>query len=144
VVVVTAWLDGRAWGMTVTACCSISAAPPRVLVSLRSDTRSRALICERGAFGVSILGSRHKAVAELAARTGSPKFVDAYCGEAESANAQPRIEAALSHLECRLATTFEVGDHTLVVGEVESAVIAPAADPLVYFDRAYRRLGGTV
>ena len=40
VVVVTTWLGARPWGMTVSACCSISVAPPRVLVSLRRDSSS--------------------------------------------------------------------------------------------------------
>jgi flavin reductase (DIM6/NTAB) family NADH-FMN oxidoreductase RutF len=138
VVVVTTWLGARPWGMTVSACCSISVTPPRVLVSLRSDSVSRAHVTVQGRRGVDLRGCGGKEVAELAARPGSPKFLDAHC----DGGAVPRLRGALRHLGCTVDDMFTVGDHTLVVARVEELDEAGAgADPLVYYDRGYRRLG---
>ena len=46
VVIVTSWLGRRPWGTTVTAFASVSAEPPTILVSLRSDTTSARAIDE--------------------------------------------------------------------------------------------------
>lgn len=42
----------------------------------------------------------------------------------------PRIKECAAHLECRLANTFEVGDHIIVVGEV----VAKSCDEGVIVD----------
>jgi flavin reductase (DIM6/NTAB) family NADH-FMN oxidoreductase RutF len=59
------------------------------------------------------------------------------------------IEDALATLECRTVDTHQAGDHDIVVGEVvniagtESGRVADAdsLDPLLYFQRRYRRIG---
>ncbi|MGH2970263.1 MAG: flavin reductase family protein, partial [Solirubrobacteraceae bacterium] len=38
VVMVTTRVDGRPWGLTISSCCSLSAEPPQLLVSLGSQT----------------------------------------------------------------------------------------------------------
>ncbi|MGH7292438.1 MAG: flavin reductase, partial [Myxococcota bacterium] len=54
----------------------------------------------------------------------------------------PRVRGALRHLGCRVDEMFAVGDHSLIVARVEELdEAAVGADPLVYFDRGYRRLG---
>jgi flavin reductase (DIM6/NTAB) family NADH-FMN oxidoreductase RutF len=144
VVIVTTWLDGRPWGMTVSACCSISVEPPRVLVSLRQGSVTHDHVHEQGQLGINILGSDHKEVAELAARPGTPKFLDEHCVAVE-AGGVPQIRGALCHLACRVDETFPVGDHALVIAAVERlGGAAIGAEPLVYFDRGYRRLGERV
>jgi flavin reductase (DIM6/NTAB) family NADH-FMN oxidoreductase RutF len=40
VLLVMSWLDGRLWGLTMSAFCSVSIAPPRVLASLTTKTVS--------------------------------------------------------------------------------------------------------
>lgn len=141
VVIVTTWLEGRPWGMTVSACCSISVEPPRVLVSLRQGSVTHDQVHEHGRLGINILGSDHKEVAELAARPGMPKFLDDHC-VAVDADGVPRIRGALCHLACRVDETFPVGDHALVIAAVEGlGGVAISTEPLIYFDRGYRRLG---
>lgn len=141
VVIVSTWLDGRPWGMTVSACCSISVVPPRVLVSLRQGSVTHDQVHEHGRLGINILGSDHKEVAELAARPGMPKFLDQHCVAVEEGGV-PRIRGALCHLACRVDETFPVGDHALVIAAVEElGGAAISTEPLVYFDRGYRRLG---
>src|SRR5262245_25574593 len=76
VVLVTCRLDGRPWGMTVTAFASVSANPPTVLVSLRSDSPCARAIAATGAFGVSILSRNQTEIAEYGSAPGAPKFLE--------------------------------------------------------------------
>ena len=51
----------------------------------------------------------------------------------------PVLEDALVALECKLHNSFDGGDHTIFVGEVEDVTIRDGA-PLVYFHGGYRDL----
>ena len=52
----------------------------------------------------------------------------------------PLLEGALGWIECRLRHEYEVGDHTLFVGEVVSVERGPATVPLVHIGSSYRPL----
>ena len=142
VVMVTAQVDDRLWGLTISACCSISADPPQVLISLSNQASCRAPILQTRRFGVSILRAGQRELAELGAVPGGPKFVDAFAEPREGGATM--IAGALAHLDCAVDRVFEVADHTLFVGTVEHAVVADHLDepgPLVYFDRTFHALG---
>jgi flavin reductase (DIM6/NTAB) family NADH-FMN oxidoreductase RutF len=51
----------------------------------------------------------------------------------------PLLDDALVTLECRVVAAHEAGDHTIFIGEVESASVA-GGRPLVYFRGAYHSL----
>jgi flavin reductase ActVB len=145
VVMVTTRVDGRPWGLTISACCSLSLAPPQVLVSLQSATVSCKQILRTGHFGVSILDVHQKALAELGSAVGIAKFIDEFC-EASPTDPQgsPIIGGALYHLECSVAAKFPVSDHMLLVGRVDRVVSGHSMEdrePLLYFDAKFWRLG---
>jgi flavin reductase (DIM6/NTAB) family NADH-FMN oxidoreductase RutF len=144
VVMVTVSVDGRPWGLTISSCCSLSADPPQILISLSTRTVTCQQILEGGSFGISVLGAGHGEVAALGAATGAPKFVDGYCEASDHEVASPRVRGAVYHLDCRMAAAHEHADHTVIVGAVLSAErtpAEPASEPLIYFDRTYRRVG---
>jgi flavin reductase ActVB len=144
VVMVTTRHEGRPWGLTISACCSLTLEPPQILISLRSTAVSCQEILEQRCFGVSILAARQKNLAELGAAVGVVKFVDDYC-EGDDQLESPMISGALYHLDCVIGDVYEVGDHTLIIGRVQQAVYKSfgegEAEPLVYFDRAFWKLG---
>jgi flavin reductase ActVB len=145
VVMVTARAGDRLWGLTISACCSISASPPRVLISLANSASCLPAVLETRRFGLSILRAGQKPLAELGAVPGGRKEVDAF---AESPDGKTTmIAGALAHLDCAVDQTFEVSDHTLLIGNVEHAVTAADLEepgPLVYFNRTFHRLGDPV
>ena len=49
------------------------------------------------------------------------------------------LDDALAHLECRIVTSHDAGDHTLFIGEVERAS-ARDARPLLYYRGGYAQL----
>lgn len=143
VVMVTTYVDGRPWGLTISSCCSVTADPPQILISLRSDTVSCREITRAGGFGISMLSSDQRPVAELGAAVGTPKFVEDYCDGGDDVRTGPPIAGALCHLSCSVSGSFEVGDHTVIVGQVDSVRTRREthdADPLLYFNRGFREL----
>jgi flavin reductase ActVB len=145
VVMITARVGERHWGLTISACCSISASPPKLLISLANSASCLPAIVETRRFGVSILRADQRPLAELGSVPGGPKFVDAF--QEEGADAA-RIAGALAHLDCKVDRTFEIADHTLIVGTVEDVAAGALEDgehgPLLYFDRTFHRLGEEV
>jgi len=51
----------------------------------------------------------------------------------------PVFDDALTVLECRLIHTYNGGDHTICVGEVETARVQ-SGEPLLYYRHRYRSL----
>jgi flavin reductase ActVB len=146
VVMVTARVGERIFGLTISSCCSISASPPQVLISLSNVASSLPPILETSRFGISILRGHQKPLAELGAVPGGPKHVDAFCQERGGST---MLAGALYHLDCRVEQVFEVSDHTVIVGTVEAAIAGAEADddlagPLVYFNRTFHTLGRAI
>jgi flavin reductase (DIM6/NTAB) family NADH-FMN oxidoreductase RutF len=144
VVVLTTWIDERPWGMTISACCSVSASPPRVLVSVSNLSRCHSAIKATGRFGVNILRADQKHIAEFASAPAQPKFLDTLLGERcmTLGTTTPRLADALAHLDCVISHEVDVTDHTLMIGEVHGVTVERGARrPLIYFDRGYRQMG---
>src|SRR5207244_7284217 len=78
VVMVTARRGDQLYGLTISACCSISASPPRVLISLAETASCLPAVLETRRFGLSILRAGQKPLAELGAVPGGPKQADAF------------------------------------------------------------------
>jgi flavin reductase ActVB len=140
VVMVTCHVDGKPWGLTVSACCSVSMAPPLLLVSLGAQTTSARAILEGRRFGVSLLGERLIDVARFGAAQGRPKFVDGYCADGHACGT-PVVAGAIAHVDCDLDRDVPAGDHVLLIGHVRHVVLTDGDRPLVYFARDYVSLG---
>lgn len=146
VVIVTTVVDGVPWGMTVSACCSVSMDPPLILVSLAGQTNSAVTIRERGRFGVSILGANSVEVARFGAAPGQPKFIPHFCGpDEEHPMASPNVISALAHVDCTVESEVPAGDHVLFIGRVGQVRGVHGQEvwdsPLVYYRRDYYGLG---
>jgi flavin reductase (DIM6/NTAB) family NADH-FMN oxidoreductase RutF len=51
------------------------------------------------------------------------------------------VADAVAVIECRTTATYPGGDHTLLIGSVESASVPDAAaTPLVFYEGTYRSL----
>ena len=147
VVLITTYVGGRPWGVTVTSCTSLSVVPARIVVSLMRSTATCQAIEAGTVFGVNILGDAHKRLAQFGAARGAPKFLDADHGlgvSTTSGTLAPMVDGALSHLDCELDHVFDGGDHALLVGRVLGVVTAhphSSASPLLYFDGGFHHLG---
>jgi flavin reductase (DIM6/NTAB) family NADH-FMN oxidoreductase RutF len=51
------------------------------------------------------------------------------------------LQGALAYLECRLKSTYEAGDHTIFIADVEDVAVREG-EPLLFFRGKYREIGG--
>ncbi len=100
-------------GRTVSAMCSVSADPPLLLVSIRSDSPLVAAIRLRGAFAVNVLAADQAALADGFAR-GSHDW-SAFSGPL------PLLRDAAASFECEVERCSVAGTHTLILGAVVRA-----------------------
>ncbi|HWN99300.1 MAG TPA: flavin reductase family protein [Blastocatellia bacterium] len=138
VTVVTAkGADDQPLGITVSAFSSVSLDPPLVLVCVDKRASLHGHLTEGVHFAVNIL-SEHQ---ELISRRFASKDEDRFNGTAyrDSAEGVPLLDGALASLECRVVHSYPGGDHTIIVGEVESTNIADGK-PLAYFRGGYVQL----
>jgi flavin reductase (DIM6/NTAB) family NADH-FMN oxidoreductase RutF len=128
-------------GMTVNSFTSISLDPPVVQVSLAIMTRTNAMVKTSGVFGISILGEDQAGLADRFAGHFSDE-ADRFSGLAINhlATGSPMIEGSLAFLDCRVRTSLEIGRTTVFFGDVVAAKELSGNQPLVYFNRLYRRL----
>lgn len=133
---------GEPRGLTATAVCSVSLAPPLVLASLSNGSATGEAVAATGAFALNFLGRGEEELARRFADATAEKFAEIDWGRGSTGC--PTIPGALAVCECTLEKAVPAGDHTLFVGRVVRVVVNQAVpnDPLIYFSGAYGALSG--
>ena len=140
-VITTAGPGGKT-GATATAVCSVSDAPPMLLMCLNRRSQTNPAVVENGVFCVNTLGDGGAEIADIfAGRTGvsgSDRF-----GSGDwtvLTTASPVLASAVAVFDCRIVEVRSVGSHNVFFGAVEAVRLGPGGPVLVYHDRAYKRL----
>lgn len=136
-VVTTKAADGHLHGLTVSAFSSVSLNPPLILVCIQKTTGSYHAFEESKAFVVNILSDRQKDVSNHFASHLEDKF--AGVDYAEGIDRVPVLNDCLVNLECRLVNSYDGGDHTIFVGQIEK-VHSREGNPLAYYHGNYREI----
>lgn len=129
--------DGADHGMTVSAFCSLSLVPPLVLLCIDHDASLQEILLGASHFGVNILAAEQEAISRRFAGTDPDRFEG--LGFQRGKRGVALLDGALAHLECSIHTRYEGGDHTIVIGEVESASPSKGR-PLLYYRGGYAQL----
>lgn len=128
-------------GLTISAFASVSPEPPLVLIAVDHRASAYPLLEVAGAtFAVNILGHDQM---EMSNRFAWLKDEDRFAeGDWNTAaTGAPILGDALAWLDCTIYSRFTAGSHTIYIGEVQaSGVPRPDVEPLVYWNRGYRRL----
>jgi flavin reductase (DIM6/NTAB) family NADH-FMN oxidoreductase RutF len=129
--------DNELLGITVSAFSSVSLEPPLVLVCIDKRSSLHGHLTEGTSFVVNILGQDQ----EMMSRRFASKDENRFNGTAyrDSADGVPILDGAIASLKCRVVDSYPGGDHTIIVGEVESTVITDGK-PLAYFRGGYVQL----
>ncbi|HUF04922.1 MAG TPA: flavin reductase family protein [Aridibacter sp.] len=137
-VVTAATPDGKLYGLTVSAFCSVSLEPPLVLVCIEKTARCHDAFKVAERLVVNVLAEEQRQVSERFATQLEDKFegMDYSLNE----NGTPVIEGAATVLECAVRESCEGGDHTIFILEVVNTQVT-GKRPLLYFAGIYRTLG---
>lgn len=128
---------GEPRGFTANSFCSVSLDPPLVCVCLARTARCHPVFASRDSFAVNFLRWEHAELANVFAGRGDDKFSQgSFRSHGPAAIA---LENALAVLVCSVHDRYEVGDHTMLIGEVRSAE-SSTGEPLVFHGRRFRRL----
>lgn len=136
VAVITCGEPGARTGLTATAVCSLTDAPPTLLACVNGTASAHPVICRTGRFAVNILAESDLRLAGLfAGRTGAKgedRFDQLTCTQAPDGS--PIIEGALASFDCALEAEHRYGTHSVFIGRVLSALTNPRRGPLLYLD----------
>ncbi len=129
--------EGRFFGITVSAFCSVSLEPPMILVCIERTTGSHEALVHSGIFVVNMLSEDQVEISERFASPSTEKFDDL---EFELSDAGLPIIADIAvSIECTVASVTAAGDHSIFIANVDKVHVTDA-EPLVYFHSEYRAL----
>ncbi|MEP9398798.1 flavin reductase family protein [Mesorhizobium sp. KR2-14] len=127
-------------GLTATAVCSLSAAPPQILVCLNAETGTCKAIREGRTFSVNMLTSEQLGLARrFAGIEGGAIGEERFEAGAwrKGANGAPVLNDAMMTFECRLVTSHAVATHVILIGEVLDIPENDHDDALLYRSGAF-------
>ena len=132
---------GRA-GMTVSAACSVTDAPPTMLVCVHRSSGSHDLLIANGRICVNVLGADHEALAmHFAGATNVPtseRFTDGAWDL--DTDGVPVLGGALASVIGRIVTDQSLGSHSVLFVEVDKVMTGQDSGALVYFQRRFHNL----
>ncbi|MDN5920234.1 MAG: flavin reductase family protein [Pseudonocardia sp.] len=138
-IVTTTAPDGRWWGFTATSFCSVSMDPALVLVCLADTAECHPVFAEAERWIVHIVHPDHADLAGRFATRGADKFTDG--GFRADEHGLPLLDRACVALDCTPYARHEGGDHTILVGQVESTTVTEEL-PAIYFRQKFHALPG--
>lgn len=143
IAVVTTRADGIDHAMTVNSLTSVSLDPVLVLFCAEKVARFHGAVLTTGRWAVSILGEGAETTSRWFASRG--RRLDDQLAATPFTRGEITGAAVLSDaigvLECRTRAVYDGGDHTIVLGDVLSAVGGDGpVRPLLHYGGTYRSL----
>lgn len=125
--------------MTASSFTSVSLDPPTVLVCINRQASIHASITGRRRFCVNALQSCHAplALALACSVSGSDARFAHGAWRIDAATGLPYLENAQTSFFCDTLEQFEVGSHSILVGEVTRLAMSDDINPLMYVNGAF-------
>lgn len=129
----------RPHGLTVNSFTSVSLTPPLVLVCVNRRNALLGHFLSASAYAINVLADHQENVSRRFSSSAEDRFegVDWRTGNL----GVPVLGGVLATFECAVTQVLELGDHTVLIGEVREATYADG-NPLLYFNSGYRALNG--
>ncbi len=136
-VITTKDKEGTPFGLTANAFTSLSLNPPLVLICIDKAVQCYSCFEESRVFAVNVLSEEQEELSYRFATKGIEKFsgIKWHMGE----NGVALLDGAIGYIECKVANSYDGGDHTIYVGEIVHAS-ASGDRPLIFFKGSYQRL----
>ncbi|MCI0144059.1 flavin reductase [Arthrobacter bambusae] len=136
VVVITAIAtNGEPVGMAVGSFTSVSLDPPLVAFLPDKSSSTFPKIREAGSFCVNVLSTAQESVCRAFATKNADRF--SATGWRPSESGAPILNGVVAWLECSIESTYEAGDHHIVIGAVKNLAVENPSVPLLFFQGGY-------
>lgn len=139
VIVTTIDSAGLPVGFTATSFSSLSLDPPSICVCLASNAFSYEAFINCSNFVVNFVDADRADVARTFAKRGADKFIG--IDIVKTKTGVPVLEDSIAFIECENGGHFVSGDHSILVGNVQSTQINKDKDVLIYSRRQFGRIG---
>jgi flavin reductase (NADH) len=135
---------GRA-GMTVSAACSVTDAPPTMLVCVNRSSRSHDILVDNGRICVNVLGADQEALAMHFAGATNVPTSERFNHEAWDLDTDrvPVLRGALASVVGRIVSDQGLGSHSVLFVEVDKVMTRQDSGALVYFQRRFHNLAAS-
>jgi 3,4-dihydroxy-2-butanone 4-phosphate synthase len=132
------------YGMTVNSFTSVSLDPPLILVCVGQDSPGRTAIAANGVFAVNVLSAAQEGLSRRFAGRDRARGTENFAGidHGLARTGSPVLTGAVAHLDCRVVTTHDAGDHVIFVGEVLEFRRDASLPPLLFHGGRYHALTG--
>jgi flavin reductase (DIM6/NTAB) family NADH-FMN oxidoreductase RutF len=131
-------------GVTISAFCHVSTAPPLILIALLDGSYAAELVGRVDRFAVTVLGAGQRVLAGRFAASGRPGarlMLDDVPHRRGSVSGALIPDEGLAAMECQVVSRMPAGDHLLVIAHVLSVPhVSESGAPLVRFHRRYEAL----
>ncbi len=139
--VVTTTGEAGRHGFTASAVCSVTDAPPTLLVCMNRSSSSHDHFIQNKILTVNVLGSHHQEISKVFSSKMSPeeRFEHGHWTKLETG--APVLEDALVSFDCEIEQIQEIGTHTIFICRIVALQQSQHNQGLVYFNRAYHNVG---
>jgi len=131
----------QAYGMTANSFTSVSLDPFLTLVCVDQRSHLLPLLKQGRYFGVNVLKEHQQALSVHFAQSEQTEEAGEKLGIRFrwTDGGVPLLEDTLAQIVCRVVASYTAGDHTIFLGEVQSAELFPG-EPLLFFRSRYRSI----
>ncbi|MGH9742592.1 MAG: flavin reductase family protein [Candidatus Acidiferrum sp.] len=131
----------QAYGMTANSFASVSLDPFLTLVCVDQRSHLLPLLKQNSFFGVNVLKEHQQAISVYFAQADQTPEAEANLGISYrwTPAGIPLLEDTIAQIVCRIVASHAAGDHTIFLGEVQSADLFPG-EPLIFFRSHYCQL----
>ena len=136
VTIVTTREGAQAGGLTATAVCSLSAAPPRLLACINRGGITYRMIAESRIFCVNVLSADQQDLAACFAGMMNMGERDRFeLGDwTDLGTGAPALKDALAAFDCRVSSIVDTGSHAIIIGDIMDIRTKDPELPLLYMD----------
>lgn len=130
--------DAQPRGATCSSLCSVTLAPPTLLMCLNTSSSTLSAIRDSGGFAVNLLHSCARNTAVMFSTPVADRFASVTWERFGRSGLPWLVRDAFAVAECRATELSTVGSHTVVLGRVVSSRSIPGV-PLLYGLRQFSR-----
>jgi 3-hydroxy-9,10-secoandrosta-1,3,5(10)-triene-9,17-dione monooxygenase reductase component len=135
VTVIAAMEGSEPVGFACQSFAALSLEPPLVLFCPGKASRTWPAIEAAGRFCVNVLAHDQQDVSATFGRAGTDKF--ASCTWTPAPSGAPKVDGALTWIDCSVENVYDGGDHWIVVGRVTALGETDDERPLLFYRGAY-------